>query len=144
MAAATADPSGMGANSADRHRRRGGDDRRRHHHPRHQRRPRRRRPPFIARWVPALDPLAAVSIAVVAMAVALAPRAESRIRAPAAFAAFAFGLSLAIGLGVNLARDGVHGWYLVFDTSAHGSFEAANEYLPFTPGPRRRRSAVLP
>jgi len=98
-------------------------------------------PPFISRWLPSLDPLAAVSVVVVVTAVALAPRAVSRIRAPLVFAAFAFGLSLALGLAVNLARDGVHGWYIVFDTSAHGSFEAANEYLPSLPalaadGPR--------
>lgn len=97
-------------------------------------------PPFIARWLPRIDPLAAVSVVVLGAAVAIAPRAVMGLRRPAGFAVFTFGLALALGLSVNLARSGIHGWYGVFDTSAHSSFEAANEYLPSLPaladGPR--------
>src|SRR5271170_4683230 len=46
-------------------------------------------PPFISRWLPSLDPLAAVSVVAIVAAVALAPGAASRIRSPAAFAACA-------------------------------------------------------
>lgn len=97
-------------------------------------------PPFISGWRPRVRPEVVVSVAVLTLGVLLAPRAAERIRSPPVFAAFALVLALALGLAVNLGREGVHGWYAVFDTSAHGSFEAVNEYLPSLPalsyGPR--------
>ncbi|HEX4108541.1 MAG TPA: hypothetical protein VHX88_10425 [Solirubrobacteraceae bacterium] len=86
-------------------------------------------PPFISAWHPRIRPLAAVSLAVLAAAVPLSPLMTG-IRSRSLFAACAFVLALVLGLALNLAREGVHGWYAVFDTSPHGSFEAPNEYLP--------------
>jgi methylthioxylose transferase len=70
---------------------------------------------------------------VLAAAAAVAPLAARRIRNPLAFAGFLFALALVLGLGLNLARDGSHGWYSIFDSGPHGSFEAQHEYLPGLP-----------
>jgi methylthioxylose transferase len=97
-------------------------------------------PPFISAWHPRIRPTAAISAAVLAAGALIAAASPARIRSPALFAAWAFGLALMLGLALNLAREGVHGWYAVFDTSPSGSFEASNEYLPSLPalsyGPR--------
>jgi hypothetical protein len=97
-------------------------------------------PPLISPWHPRIRVEALVSVAVLAACVVLAPASARRIRSPLLFASCAFVFALALGLALNLAREGVHGWYAVFDTSRGGSFEAANEYLPSLPalsyGPR--------
>lgn len=87
-------------------------------------------PPFISRWLPRVGPGVALSVLTLGVGCLGAPRVARSIRSPLGYGAFVFGLALTLGLALNLARDGVHGWYAVFDTSPHGSFEAANEYLP--------------
>ena len=90
-------------------------------------------PPFVGPWAPHLVPLAAVSAVVLGAGASIAPRAAARLRSPLAFAAALFLLALALGLALNLARGGPRGWYAIFDTGAHGSFEAKWEYLPGLP-----------
>ena len=50
-----------------------------------------------------------------------------------AFAGALYGLALALGLSLNLARAGTGGWWTVFATGRHGSFEGGFEYLPPLP-----------
>jgi hypothetical protein len=91
-------------------------------------------PPFVMSWAPRAQGLAwVVSAAVLAAGVVAAPLLARRLRSPLAFAASLLVLALALGLAVNLARSGVRGWYAVFDTGPHGSFEAKWEYLPGLP-----------
>jgi methylthioxylose transferase len=90
-------------------------------------------PPFVMVWGPRLDPLAAVSALAAAAGIALAPRLPGLARRPPAFAAGVLALALSLGLALNLARTGTAGWYAIFDLAPHGSFEAANEYLPGLP-----------
>src|SRR5205823_1940824 len=90
-------------------------------------------PPFVMSWAPLAVGLAAVSAVVLAAGVVVAPIAARRLRSPLAFAATLFLLTLALGLALNLARSGVRGWYALFATGPHGSFEAKWEYLPGLP-----------
>jgi hypothetical protein len=90
-------------------------------------------PPFVMVWGPRLHPLAALSALAVAAGVALAPHLPRALRRPPAFAAGALALALSLGLALNVARAGAAGWYAIFDLGPHGSFEAANEYLPGLP-----------
>jgi hypothetical protein len=84
-------------------------------------------------WMPAFDPLAAVSLLVLATVVIAAPRLITGIRHPATLAVTLYALALALGLSLNLARDGTHGWASVFATGHHGSVEGGFEYLPGLP-----------
>jgi hypothetical protein len=90
-------------------------------------------PPFVAAWAPALDPLAAVSVAVLLASVWLAPRLLAARVAPALFSLGAFGFALAMGLALNVARRGTGAWTGVFDLGPGGSSEATNEYLAGLP-----------
>ena len=90
-------------------------------------------PPFVSPWAPRAGALAAVSAAVLVAGALTAPVAARRLRGPLAFAAALFVLALTLGLALNLARDGTHGWYAIFQTGPHGSFEAKWEYLPGLP-----------
>jgi hypothetical protein len=87
-------------------------------------------PPFLMAWRPALDPLVIVSAGVLAGAVLITPVLAGRVRSRIAFAAGLYGLALALGLALNLARAGTGGWWKVFATGPHGSFEGSFEYLP--------------
>ena len=86
-------------------------------------------PPFLMDFRPALHPLVVVSLTVMAAGVlgtsALVDRAHSRL----GFVAGLYGLTLALGLSLNLARAGTGGWWTVFATGRHGSFEGGFEYL---------------
>src|SRR5204863_1443400 len=90
-------------------------------------------PPFVSPWAPRVGALAAVSAAVLVAGALTAPVAARRLRGPLAFATALFLLALTLGLALNLARDGTHGWYAIFQTGRHGSFEAKWEYLPGLP-----------
>jgi hypothetical protein len=90
-------------------------------------------PPFVSPWAPRVGALAAVSAAVLVAAALVAPLAARRLRSPLAFAAALFLLAVVLGLALNLARNGTHGWYAIFQTGPHGSFEAKWEYLPGLP-----------
>ena len=90
-------------------------------------------PPFLVAWRPALHPLVLGSVAVLAGAVLMAPVLVQRLRSPVAFAGCMYGLALALGLSLNLARAGAGGWWTVFATGRHGSFEGGFEYLPPLP-----------
>jgi|tagenome__1003787_1003787.scaffolds.fasta_scaffold20935438_2 hypothetical protein len=90
-------------------------------------------PPFVSPWAPRAGALAAVSAAVLVAGTLAAPVAARRLRSPLAFAAVLLLLALALGLALNLARDGTRGWYAIFQTGPHGSFEAKWEYLPGLP-----------
>ena len=90
-------------------------------------------PPFVNPWAPGLGALAAVSAAVLVAGTLAAPVAARRFRNPLAFTAALLLLALILGLALNLARDGTHGWYAIFQTGPHGSFEAKWEYLPGLP-----------
>jgi hypothetical protein len=91
--------------------------------------------PFVMGWLPAVDPLGLIAAILGCAAVVLAGR---RIVAadwpPAVVAVALYALTLAAGLALNLARDGVHGWYEIYDL-AGGTAQghAINEYLPGLP-----------
>jgi hypothetical protein len=61
--------------------------------------------------------------------VAVAPVLVARVRSRVAFALALYVLALALGLSLNLARTGTGGWWKVFATGPHGSFEGSFEYL---------------
>lgn len=87
-------------------------------------------PPFVMAWQPKLDRHAWVSLAVIAGALAVAPAIVTRApHRPALAAAALYVLSLALGLGVNLAHEGVRGWWAMLDGGPHGSYEGRFEYL---------------
>jgi methylthioxylose transferase len=90
-------------------------------------------PPFVSPWAPRAGALAAVSAAVLVAGALAAPLAARHLRSPLAFASALFLLALTLGLALNLARDGTRGWYAIFQTGPHGSFEAKWEYLPGLP-----------
>jgi hypothetical protein len=85
-------------------------------------------PPFLMRWDPALDPLVLVSAVTLGAGAWLGPLLAQRIRSRAAFAVALYAVALALGLSLNLARAGTDGWWTVFATGRHGSFEGAFEY----------------
>jgi hypothetical protein len=87
-------------------------------------------PPFVIAWQPKLDRHAWVSLTVIAGALAIAPAIVTRSPPrPWLTAAVLYVLSLALGLGVNLAHEGVRGWWAMLDGGPHGSFEGRFEYL---------------
>jgi hypothetical protein len=86
-------------------------------------------PPFYVRWHPHVGPLAAVSLATAVTAAALTPRWIERARRPPLFAAGLFALALALGVSLNVARDGFHELWAIFQIGPGGSPEAGNEYL---------------
>lgn len=90
-------------------------------------------PPFVGPRAPRATALTGVSALVLFVCAASAPKASRRLRRPLAFAAFLFALALLLGLALNLSRSGARGWYGIFDTGPHGSFEAQWEYLPGLP-----------
>ncbi len=87
-------------------------------------------PPFLMTWRPQVDPLAVVSVGVLALGVLATPVLVARVRSRLLFAGALYLLALALGLSLNLARAGADGWWKVFATGAHGSFEGRFEYLP--------------
>lgn len=86
-------------------------------------------PPFVMYWGPRVNVLAAVSVAVLAGALAIAPAIAVRVRSGARSAACLYLLALVLGLSLNLAHEGVRGWWTVFATGHGGSVEGAYEYL---------------
>jgi hypothetical protein len=86
-------------------------------------------PPFLMAWRPALHPLVLGSVAALVGAVLGAPVLVQRLRSSVAFAWSMYGLALALGLSLNVARAGAGGWWTVFATGRHGSFEGGFEYL---------------
>ena len=90
-------------------------------------------PPFLMAWRPAVDPLVVVSLAVLCGSVLTAPVLVARVRSRIGFAAGLYWLALVLGLSHNLARAGTGGWWTVFATGSHGSFEGSFEYLPVLP-----------
>lgn len=93
-------------------------------------------PPFVISWQPAVSPLAIVSVSVAGCAIAVAPRLLITPRRASAFMCTLYALSLILGLSVNLAHQGVRGWWSVFATGPRGSKEAGFEYLPGLPALR--------
>ena len=87
-------------------------------------------PPFLARWDPRVGPLAAAAAALLAAGAAMAPRLQRPSVSAPRFAAATLVLALALRLALAAARDGVTGWYAVYDVP---NFEAASEYLPALP-----------
>jgi len=84
-------------------------------------------PPFVARYDPHVDPLAAVMVLCFAGAVVLAPR----LLTARAFGLWAFAMTLVLRLALAAAGGagvGITAWWEVFDPAR--SYEAANEYLP--------------
>ena len=90
-------------------------------------------PPFLMSWRPQLDPLVAVSVAVLGAGVLAAPILIARVRSRLTFACALYLLALALALSLNVARAGAAGWWKVFATGSHGSFEGSFEYLPALP-----------
>jgi hypothetical protein len=90
-------------------------------------------PPFVMTWRPSVAPWVAVSVAVAVGAVAGMPVLAERLPGELSVGAALYALSLTLGLAVNLAARGARGWYGVFATGAHGSFEGKFEYLPGRP-----------
>jgi methylthioxylose transferase len=83
-------------------------------------------PPFVARYDPHVDPLAAVMVLCFAGAVVLAPR----LLTARAFGLWAFAMTLVLRLALAAGGGGagISAWWEVFDPAR--SYEAANEYLP--------------
>ena len=86
-------------------------------------------PPFMLRWQPKVDRHAWVAIAVITGACTVAPASVGWRWRGWRFAALLYVVALALGLGVNLAHEGVRGWWAMFATGRHGSFEGEFEYL---------------
>jgi hypothetical protein len=85
--------------------------------------------PFVMRFDPRIDPHAWISILTITGALAIAPVIVSRLPPGPWFGAAMYGLALALGLSLNLAHEGVRGWWAMFATGSHGSFEGHFEYL---------------
>jgi hypothetical protein len=90
-------------------------------------------PPFLMHIRPDVDPLVAVAVAALVGGVGLAPRLIARVRSPGRFALSMYTLALVLGLSVNLARNGVDGWWKVFAIGPGGSTEGRFEYLTGLP-----------
>lgn len=86
-------------------------------------------PPFVIYWGPRVDALAAVSVLTLAAAWALVPAIAVRRGSPLVWAAGLYVLALALGLSLNLAHEGVRGWWAVFANGRHGTLEGQYEYL---------------
>ncbi len=86
--------------------------------------------PFLAAWEPRIGPLAAAAAALLAVGATLAPRLQWTSVSAWQFAAAALMLALALRLALAAAREGIVGWYGVYDVPNH---EAASEYLPALP-----------
>lgn len=89
--------------------------------------------PFLMTWRPGVDPLVLVSVLSIAGALGVAPAILERLRSPAAVALSLYGLAAGLGLALNVAHQGTRGWWAVFATGTHGSFEGVFEYLPGLP-----------
>jgi len=94
-------------------------------------------PPFVAGWLPQIDPLGAL-VAVLGCAVVVwgGGWLLGARRSPLGVAALLYALALGAGLALNVARQGTSGWSAIFDVGPHGSPEAINEYLPGLPALR--------
>jgi methylthioxylose transferase len=91
-------------------------------------------PPFVAGWLPRIEPFGATAaVFALAAAVLLAPRLLDRRVTPPAFSAAVYALAAATGLAVNLARDGPDGWWRMFAIPEEGLREGANEYVAGLP-----------
>jgi hypothetical protein len=86
-------------------------------------------PPFVMRWGPQVSPKAVFSCLAIGGALALVPVIGMRLRAGWPVAGALYGLSLVLALGLNLAHEGFRGWWAMFSTGSHGSFEGHFEYL---------------
>ncbi len=89
--------------------------------------------PFLMSWRSRIDPLVWASALSIAGALVVAPAILKRLRSPAAVAGSLYLVSAGLGLAVNLGHEGTRGWWGVFATGAHGSFEGNFEYLPGLP-----------
>jgi methylthioxylose transferase len=89
--------------------------------------------PLLRSWHPRADPLAWVSVLSIAGALVVAPAILQRWHSPAAVAGALYLLAAGLGLAINLAHAGTRGWWGMFATGAHGSFEGRFEYLPGLP-----------
>ncbi len=89
-------------------------------------------PPFVMYWGPRVSALAVISVLVLAGALAIAPAVLTRVRTGPLFAVCMYLLALALGLSLNLAHEGLRGWWAVFATGRGGSLEGSYEYLPST------------
>jgi len=87
-------------------------------------------PPLLYRPDWQASVLALVAVAVLGIGVALAPRLRSGTLSPPAFASAALALGLITRLAVGAARDGIGGWYAVYDVP---NKESSSEYLPALP-----------
>lgn len=86
--------------------------------------------PFLGAWEPQVGPLAVVAAALLGAGAALAPRLlEPSVSAPR-FAGAVLLLALALRLALAAAREGIVGWYGVYELP---NKEAASEYLPALP-----------
>jgi hypothetical protein len=90
-------------------------------------------PPFLMYWGVRANPLVILTVVALAGAPRCAPAIVERLRWPPLTAAALFALALVLGLSLNLARDGVRGWWEVFATGRGGSIEGPYEYLPGLP-----------
>ncbi len=90
-------------------------------------------PPFVMDWGPQVNPLALISGLTFAGALVVAPAILMRVRAGIACAACLLALALTLGLSLNLAHEGLRGWWAVFATGRGGSVEGGYEYLTGLP-----------
>jgi hypothetical protein len=90
-------------------------------------------PPFVMSWRPQVNPLALITVLIFAGALVIAPAILTRVRAGTACAACLYALALALGLSLNLAHEGVRGWWAVLATGRSGSAEGGYEYLTGLP-----------
>jgi len=90
-------------------------------------------PPFLMYPGARVNVLVIVTVVSLAGALGVAPAIVQRLRSPPLTAAALFGLALFAGLTLNLARDGVRGWWEVFATGRGGTLEGLYEYLPGLP-----------
>jgi hypothetical protein len=86
--------------------------------------------PFLFDWAPRLHPSAAVAAVLCVGGPLAAPRLLSARVRPLRFAAAILLFGLALRLALAAARDGIDGWYAVYQLP---NFEAASEYLPALP-----------
>ncbi|MDO9353578.1 MAG: hypothetical protein Q7T55_07775 [Solirubrobacteraceae bacterium] len=91
--------------------------------------------PFVMGWLPRVDPAGfLVALLGCAAVVILGRRIIGAGWSPPVVAVALYALTLAAGLALNVARDGIHGWYEIYDL-AGGTAQghAINEYLPGLP-----------
>jgi hypothetical protein len=90
-------------------------------------------PPFLMSWAPHVDSEVWISAAAIAVALGVAPVILERLPPGVAVAGALYVIAVGLGLAINLAHEGARGWWAVFATGSHGSFEGQFEYLPGLP-----------